>query len=343
ACGWAPLPPHASFDVRLGWRYNVVSVGANFDFGLGINAFAFVSYGDFGNHDLGHRRFPPERVRTVYNQTTIINNYVGNNNTVVHRGIPIERVTTASRVPVARASVHDLPAGSARMTSRSETVVYRPQLQAPARPVKMVAQQVDTGHPVIQHAPIAPVRTTQPSAFSRSGSAPVAAPRGQAVQPPNVNPRSVGAKPASSPQNQPAQRTFQPATTPKGGPPWSSDAKPRSASQLQPTRKASQPATFTPVVTPPARAPEDWKQGTRSAPGYRSDTGLAAVNNARAAGQSAPAAAQTSSQGQNPHVFYPKTYHQAAENHPPPQSAQRQPGSAPSPANSPDTHPRKNQ
>ncbi|MCX6930073.1 MAG: hypothetical protein NT154_43710, partial [Verrucomicrobia bacterium] len=47
ACGWAPLPPHASFDVRLGWRYNVVSVGANFDFGLGINAFAFVSYGDF--------------------------------------------------------------------------------------------------------------------------------------------------------------------------------------------------------------------------------------------------------------------------------------------------------
>ena len=78
--------------MRLGWRYNGVSVGANFDFGLGINAFAFVSFGDFCNHDLGHRRLPPERVTTIYRQTTIINNYEVHNNTIVHRGIPLERV-----------------------------------------------------------------------------------------------------------------------------------------------------------------------------------------------------------------------------------------------------------
>ncbi len=109
SCGWAPLPPHADFDARLGWRFNGVRVAANFDFGLGINAFAFVSFGDFCNHDLPRRCLPPARVTTVYRQTTVINNYVVNNNTVVHRGIPLERVTAASRVAVPRATVHDWP------------------------------------------------------------------------------------------------------------------------------------------------------------------------------------------------------------------------------------------
>ena len=114
SCGWAPLPPRAEFDVRLGWRFNGVSVGASFDFGLGIGAFAFVGFGDFCSHDLGHRCLPPARVTTIYRQTTVINNYVVVNNTIVHRGIPIERVTAASRVPVPRATVRDLPAGSAQ-------------------------------------------------------------------------------------------------------------------------------------------------------------------------------------------------------------------------------------
>ena len=54
-CGWAPLPPRAEFDVRLGWRYNGVSVGASFGFGLGSDAFLFVGFGDFYHRDL-HRR-----------------------------------------------------------------------------------------------------------------------------------------------------------------------------------------------------------------------------------------------------------------------------------------------
>ena len=114
-CGWAPLPPHAEFDVRLGWRYNGVSVGASFGFGLGVNAFAFVSFGDFCGHDLHRRCLPPARVNTVYNQTTIINNYVVNNTTIVHRGIPVERVSAASRAPVPRATVRDWRAAPERM------------------------------------------------------------------------------------------------------------------------------------------------------------------------------------------------------------------------------------
>ena len=369
ACGWAPLPPHADFDIRLGWRFNGVRVGANFDFGLGVGAFAFVSFGDFCNHDLGHRRLPPERVTTIYRQTTIINNYEVHNNTIVHRGIPIERVSAASRVPVPRATIRDLPAGSARMPSRDAAVVYRPELKAPARPVRMAAQKLDERHPVIQPAPLAPVRTGPPATINRSGSAPVAAPRRPAVEAPKASPWSSGAKPASPPQYQPAPRNSQPTPTPTApkASPWSSGAKPASPPQYQPASRSSQPAptpanprgspssssakpasspqsqltskTYqpTPTALPAAaapRAPEDWKQGTRSAPGYRSDVGLPALNNARIAGQSSPAAAQMPS---NPHVYAPKSARQAAEIHTLSPSSPRQSASPSTPASSPDS------
>jgi hypothetical protein len=78
-----------------------------------------------------------------------------------------------------------------------------------------------------------------------------------------------------------------------------------------------------PAATAP-RAPDEWKQGTRSAPGYRSDVGLPAYNNARTAGQSSSATAQTPSQAQNSHVYAPKSARQAAEIHSLPSSDQRQ-------------------
>jgi hypothetical protein len=275
-CGWAPLPPRAEFDLRLGWRFKGVSVGANFDFGLGINAFAFVALGDFCSHDLGHRCLPPARVTAIYRQTTILNNYAVSHNAVVNRGIAVERVSAASRVPVPRAVVRDLPAGfanSARMP-QSAPVVYRAQLKAPARSVNMVAQKVDTQHPVIQHASSTPMRTEQPSAFSRSGSPPAAAPRRPAVGAPNASTSSSTAKPASSSQARSTSKTYQPAVT---------------------------------------GLPDEWKQGTRSAPGYRSNAGLPAYYSSHVAAQSPPAAAQTPAQGRNTPAYYPKSYHQAAE------------------------------
>jgi hypothetical protein len=344
-CGWAPLPPRAEFDVRLGWRFNGVSVGANFDFGLGFNAFAFVGFGDFCGHDLRSRCLPPARVTTIYRQTTIINNYEVHNNTIVHRGIPIERVTAASRVAVPRATVRDLPVGSTRMPSRTGSVVYRPQLQAPARPVNMVAQKVDAGHPVIQHAPIAPVSAGRPATVSRSGSAPGAAPGRPSTQAPKVSPWSSGAKPAASPQSQPGSRSSQPASRPSS---WSSGATPTVAPQSQPAVRSSQPA-YAPATTRPTsrssevrpaasasqpqtaakayqapapvpapatpRAPENWKQGARVAPGYRADAGLAGYYNAQAAGKPAAVTPQTAALGQNPHVYAPKSARQAAEIH----------------------------
>src|ERR1019366_5962069 len=162
-CGWAPLPPHADFDMHLGWRFNGVRVAANFDFGLGINAFAFVGFGDVCGHDLRSRCLPPARVTTIYRQTTVINNYEVHNNTIVHRGIPVGRVSAVSGPPVPRATVRDWRGGPEKMPSQGGAVVYRPELKAPAQPVRMAAQKVDERHPVIQHAPVAAVRAGSPA------------------------------------------------------------------------------------------------------------------------------------------------------------------------------------
>ncbi len=342
-CGWAPLPPHAEFDVRLGWRFNGISVGASFDFGLGINAFAFVSFGSFCSHDFHHDCLPPARVTTVYRQTTIVNNYVVNNNTIVNRGVPIERVASASRTPVPRATVRDLPAGGARVAERTGSVVYRHPLQAPARPVNMVAQRVDVQHPAIQHGPITPVSSARPSTFSRGASAPATTLRQPATQAPRTS--SSGAKPASSPQYQAPQRTYQPASTapaaatPRTTSDWTSSAKPASSPQYQSTPRTSQWApTAAPAASAP-RAPDEWKQGSRVSPSYRSDTGLSAYNNPRTPVQSRATTGQTSSEK----GYQPKGYHQAAEMRPPPQSDQRESSSPSSSGKSSDSHSRKNE
>ncbi|HWY77125.1 MAG TPA: DUF6600 domain-containing protein [Verrucomicrobiae bacterium] len=160
SCGWAPLPPHADFDARFGFRFNGVSVRADFDFGLLPAHFTFVAFKDFGDHDFAHRRLPRTQVTQIYNQTTIINNYTVNNTTVVNRGIPLERVTAATHAQFKQVAIRDVPSGHlepARGTGpgRTETAVYRPELKMPARPaVHIVAQKLDAQHPVVAHAEV---------------------------------------------------------------------------------------------------------------------------------------------------------------------------------------------
>ncbi len=311
-CGWAPLPPHATFAVGVGWRFNGVSVGVNCDFGLGIGAFAFVSFGNFCSHDIGHCCMPPAQVNTVYHQTTIINNYTVVNNTIVHKGIPVERVSAVSRTPVPRATIHDMPAGGAHVAGRPGSVVYRQQPHAPARPVNMVAQRVDAQHPTIQHTPIAPAATGRPSGYGSTASAPASAPHQPGTQAPRTSTWSSGATTPSSSQHQAPPRGYQPTSTaPAGGArarttsDWTSSTKPASSTQYQTAPKTYQPATSTtsPTATAP-RAAEEWKQGTRVMPSYRSDTGLSAYNS-RSTGQSTPKEEQASVEGKNASQYLP--------------------------------------
>jgi hypothetical protein len=286
-CGWAPLPPHATFDARLGWRFNGVSVGAGFDFGLRSDHFTFVALNNFSDRDLGRRRLPATEVRNIYKQTTIINNYTVNNTTIVNHGIPVERVAAATHTEIRKATIRDLPAGSDKAlrtqgAAKSGLVVYRPQLAAPSRLANVVAQKVDEQHPVVRHAPIAPMQVQRKSPPSGNGPAPVTAPR--RTQPDNSNApqRSKGDKSSSSFQQDP------------------------------PAPRISQPAPTAPSSPTPTRPTEDQTQATRAISADRSDA-VAPLEASRTPVQGSRNTGQKDYQGQSPHLYYPKGYYQSSE------------------------------
>ena len=335
-CGWAPLPPRSVFDVRLGWCYRGVAVGANFGFNLGSDAYLFVSFGNLCQPNVYRHCLPRARVATVYNQTTIINNYVVNNNRVEHRGIPVERVSAASHAHVPRATVRGWSGRPDRMPTRATSVVYRPRLLAPERPVHMQAQKVDPRNPVIRHAPSGPAKVERIAASSRGAStshrptlaSPKVAPWSSTAraepsrQASDRTPQSLnwppGTKATATPQARPAASAPQATpATPSGrttrSSAWAPATPAPSSPQVQPSRPAPQPVRTVPPAATTPRAPDNWKQGIRPAPGYRSDSGLPALGNARAAER--PSSAVTPSVSS--HFYLPKSGRQAAEIRPP--------------------------
>lgn len=158
-CGWAPLPPHADFDLNLGYCFNGVHVGFDFDFGLRPEHFTFVSLHDFDDHDYSRHCLPRAQVTQIFNHTTVINNYVVHNNTIVNRGIRVDTVAAATHKEFHPLPIHDVATRSrgpgGRGVSRSEVAVYRPELRAAVRPANMVAQKIDERHPAVQHLALA--------------------------------------------------------------------------------------------------------------------------------------------------------------------------------------------
>ena len=107
-CGWAPLPPHAYYRSGLGFSYHGRSVGFAFDFGLSSSCYTFVSWNRFCDSRPWHHRARPHEVTRIYNNTTIVNNYVtGDNNTVINRGIGPDRVRDLGRTEVKTVKLRD--------------------------------------------------------------------------------------------------------------------------------------------------------------------------------------------------------------------------------------------
>jgi hypothetical protein len=328
-CGWAPLPPHAEFDARFGYRFNGVHVGLDFDFGLRPEHFTFIALHDFHEHDFAQRRLPPAQVTQIYNHTTIINNYVVNNNTVVNQGIKVDRVAAATHTQFKKVAIRDVPAGSpavanARVVGKTEVAVYRPQLKAPERPVNMVAQKVDSSHPVIQHAAVIPTKPQRPLV---AGSTAPTVNRGVQGQNPGnwTRPSTERAPTYSQPQN-----TQKPYRQNSSATPSAPAAAP--AAHTEQTRPVATPST------PPSRVQPE-----------RSVTERAPINTSQpnTSHQSTPLHSETPApssqvsrpvpQAQNSHTYYPKGYYQAAETHILPPANARSSESHPQPSMS--SHP----
>jgi hypothetical protein len=309
-CGWAPLPPRAVFDVGLGWSFNGVHVGVDFDFGLRADHFCFIGFGDFCSHDFRHHRLPPHEVTRVYNRTTIINNYVVNNRTIVNQGVKVERVAAATHTEIHKATIRDLPAGSSRASrvgvEKGAPVVYRPQLHTPAKPVNMVAQKVDVSHPVIQHTEVTTSRTVVKSAPAPARTSTPMAHESRQVETSKGTTRSFTEKatPARIESSAPKahQATPSVSTTPA---PSRTVEVPRAEPRVTTTSASAQPKA--PVATRPSL--EDTKPATQSVPNYKSTS------------QKPTYPLHTSpntwnvanSPAQNAHSYYPKTYQQSAE------------------------------
>jgi hypothetical protein len=145
-CGWAPLPPLSYYRAGSGFYYRDRNVGFSFDFGIGVDAFTFVQWGRFCDPRPYQYCLPRNRVNTVYNQTTIINNYGdGNNNTVINRGISTDRVREHSRGEIRTVSIRDErprkgEVRSERLESGGRTLVVPRPILRPLSPLPGVGR-----------------------------------------------------------------------------------------------------------------------------------------------------------------------------------------------------------
>jgi len=299
-CGWAPVPPHAVFDVGFGWRFNGARVGLNFDFGLRPDCFTFVAFNDFTHRDLGHRHLASTEVTRVFNHTTVINNFAVNNRVVVNRGVPVDRISAATHTQIRTVAIRDSSAVPGRRTStrgmeNGTPVVYRPQLRKPSTPITVVAQKVDERHPVIQHSTIAAVRTAPAQALT--------APRSPAGSPQTV-PRSEFERRSSGPGQSVPRSELERRSSP--GQPMS-----RTYQQTAPVTPAG-PARTRDDSAPAPRSDGRGRDTLRTSPQAQSNFG------ARDAGREVP------------RFYSPKGSERAADSHPMVRADSRQ--SAPSAA-----------
>ena len=95
--GWAPLPPEAQFDRRIGIRNWVDNY-----YDIGPGQYAFIPTNEFGRQLTPSETVPRERNVTIINQTTNVTNITYNNSVVVDRGPSYDELRARSHQPIER-------------------------------------------------------------------------------------------------------------------------------------------------------------------------------------------------------------------------------------------------
>lgn len=203
-CGWAPLPPAAGYGVGVGFSYHQSRVGVNFEFGLSSSHYTFVPIDRFCDRNPRQHFLPANQVTTVYQQTTIVNNYVtGNNNTVINHGVDHRAVVAASRTEIQKVAIRDTTAENARrvqpdrlVREGSSIAIFRPQM-----------------------ASLTPSSTATPAGRTEQGSAPAPS-RPSNSNPAGITPRRDGGptKPATVSSLNPPATESRTLTVPNGAP-----------------------------------------------------------------------------------------------------------------------------
>src|SRR5690349_18046107 len=95
--GWAPLPPEARFDRRIGIRNWSDSY-----YDVGPDQYCFVASREFGAPRAEQTLLPPERNVAIINQTTNVTNITYNNTIIVNEGPSYDELRAISREPMQR-------------------------------------------------------------------------------------------------------------------------------------------------------------------------------------------------------------------------------------------------
>lgn len=184
--GWAPLPPGAIAVPNRGMVYNGRNVGGNFHYGLSASHYSFVPSEVVFARSLRARMLSRTRIQPFFRDTAVINNIIiGNNNTVINHGAPLDRFTRRTQLTVQRSRIQAAPNYNLTQFGRlANNTVYRPSLQhiAPVKPAvwstgtstqsvllpaSATPDTVIAGRPVVDHSTGVPVVTSYTTAPER--------------------------------------------------------------------------------------------------------------------------------------------------------------------------------
>ena len=137
--GWAPLPPGSHYVHGVGYTWGGSHVGFSFGFDLGHGWFTYCDYAYLRHRRMHHHRVPDNRVAIIHNETTVVNNYVTENNTtIINAGIPPAVIAEKTREPVQKMRIRELDleiesiARVGQIDANGKTMaVYRPQMPTP--------------------------------------------------------------------------------------------------------------------------------------------------------------------------------------------------------------------
>jgi len=94
-CGWAPLPPAATYKVGVGLFFNG-QLALNVDFGLGVDDFTFVAYAHFWDSNLRPFFLPHNRVVVFFPGSHVLNGYRVDNGRFVVEGLGRDHIAAVT-------------------------------------------------------------------------------------------------------------------------------------------------------------------------------------------------------------------------------------------------------
>lgn len=297
-CGWAPLPPGAYFHGDHGrWSYFGVSVGVGFSFGLGFADYTFIHARHMGVHGWHQYRLDHDRVRTVYRDSVVINNYIrGNNNVIVNGGIGNERINRYRKDPLRPIMVRDYTGGRDQFVKadrvervRGQDVVYRRQAQSPISDKPQFGSSSRSGQAGAPSALTAtPGTIERPLPTGSAGGAGRAASSdsmtrspGQPPQPGVSSSRSPSVTAAGSSTSGTDSRSMAPLRSRQENQAANrAGSLPRNSSTASQSSAAPSVAAGSPSAPAPARLPNQQGSVTRQTEGTRANSATARVPSA---------------------------------------------------------------